>query len=59
MQAKMSRMRPEEYQTVPEDFWREVGSNQEQMNKGKGKYSVILHCVKTPVAEMTGSVEDH
>jgi hypothetical protein len=30
-------MRLEEYRRVPEDFWREVRSNQEQMNKGKGE----------------------
>jgi hypothetical protein len=36
-QAKVPRMQLEEYQRVPEDFWRKVGSNQEQMNKGKGE----------------------
>jgi hypothetical protein len=30
-------MRLEEYWRVPEDFQREVRSNQEQMNKGKGE----------------------
>jgi hypothetical protein len=30
-------MRLEEYRRVPEDFQREVGSNQEQRNKGKGE----------------------
>ncbi|KAJ7790440.1 hypothetical protein B0H14DRAFT_2625991 [Mycena olivaceomarginata] len=27
--------------------------------KGKGKHSVILHCIKTPVAQKTGSSEYH
>jgi hypothetical protein len=41
-------MQPEEYWRVPEDFQREVGSNQEQMNKGKGETLSIPSLRKNP-----------
>ncbi|KAJ7756719.1 hypothetical protein B0H14DRAFT_2635053 [Mycena olivaceomarginata] len=58
-QPQVPRMRLEEYWRVLEDFRREVGSNQEQRNKGKGETFNNPSLRKTPVAQKTRSLEYH
>jgi hypothetical protein len=55
-QPQVPRMRPEEYRRISRG---RLEATKNKGIKGKGKHSVILHCVKTPVAWKTGWSEYH